>query len=127
MKKSPRKKSLVKKKNFVPLKNGDLKDVPVIQGHYDEIHDWKMDPKGYFLIKIDRKNKEIILAHCKKIGVISTVIKGKKPQDLYYEVHKKKLISTIDHAAYLGKELEKAYVALRTRKRYTQDKELNFR
>ena len=24
---------------------------------YHRIKDWKMDPKGYFLIKVDKKNK----------------------------------------------------------------------
>ena len=28
-----------------------------IPAKYDKIKDWVMDPKGYFLIKVDRKNK----------------------------------------------------------------------
>ncbi len=125
------KKKIISKKpthKFVALKNkNELDKVKTIQGDYDEMDDWKMDPKGYFLIKIDRKRKVIQAAHCKKIGVIDLIIEGEKPQDIYFEVQKLKLISRIDHAAYLGKELEKAYIALRTRKRYVQDKELAFR
>jgi len=37
---------------------------------------------------------------------------------------KRGLISRLDHAAYLGKEIEKAMVALRNNLHYTQDEEL---
>ncbi len=110
------------KHNIVPHKN--TKEATVIASHYDEEKDWRMDPKGYFLIKLDRRRKIIKAAHCKKIGVFDIIIEGKKPQDIYHEVHKRGLISRTDHAAYLGKELEKAYLALRTKKAYVQDEEL---
>ena len=32
---------------------------------YHRIKDWKMDPKGYFLIAIDRKNFFIRVGYCK--------------------------------------------------------------
>ena len=31
---------------------------------YDKIRDWVMDPKGYFLIRIDRENNLIRVAYC---------------------------------------------------------------
>lgn len=37
-----------------------------------------------------------------------------------------KLISRLDHAAYLGRELKKAEIALKLGKNYVQDSELNF-
>ena len=33
----------------------DLKIKKFIKARYHKIKDWKMDPKGYFLIKIDKK------------------------------------------------------------------------
>ena len=41
---------------------------------YHKIKDWKMDPKGYFLIAIDKKNKIIRVGYCKftKLGSSST-------------------------------------------------------
>jgi tetrahydromethanopterin S-methyltransferase subunit A len=110
------------KHKIIPHKNA--KQAPIISSHYDEQKDWQMDPKGYFLIKLDRRRKVIKAAHCKKIGVFDIIIEGKKPQDIYYEVHTRGLISRIDHAAYLGKELEKAYIALKTKKAYVQDEEM---
>ena len=41
-----------------------------IKAKYHKIKDWVMDPKGYFLIAIDRKKKIIIVGYCifKKLG-----------------------------------------------------------
>ncbi|MAG60979.1 hypothetical protein CL619_04285 [archaeon] len=107
-----------------PVKNKDaLDEVPVIVGNYDEIEDWSMDPKGYFLIRVNKERSILELAHCKQLGIIDCIFEGKKPQDIYYELHKKKLISRVDHAAYIGKELHKAYVCLKKEKEYVQDEE----
>ena len=35
-----------------------------IEAKYDRIKDWKMDPKGYFLIKVDKEAKKIRVAYC---------------------------------------------------------------
>ena len=35
-----------------------------IPAKYDKIKDWKMDPKGYFLIKIDKESNLIRVAYC---------------------------------------------------------------
>ena len=37
-----------------------------ISAKYDKIKDWKMDPKGYFLIKIDKEHNLIRVAYCTK-------------------------------------------------------------
>lgn len=111
----------------VGVQNKDaLDEVPVIVGEYDEIEDWSMDEKGYFLIRVNRERKILELAHCKKLGVIDCIFEGKKPQDVYYELHKAGLISRIDHAAYVGKELHKAFICLQKGLEYTQDSELVF-
>ena len=36
-----------------------------IVAKYHKIKDWKMDPKGYFLIEVDRKKKIIQVGYCK--------------------------------------------------------------
>ena len=110
---------------IAPIKNKkDLKDIKTVSGDYHEIKDWRMDPRGYFLIKVDKRRKMLVAAHCKKLGVIDLVIQGKKPQDIYFEIHKRKLLSRVDHAAYVGKELEKAYLSLKYKLNYVQDQEL---
>ena len=37
----------------------------VIQGKFDEYKDFKLDPAGYFLVRINKETKEIEAAHCR--------------------------------------------------------------
>ena len=97
----------------------------VIEGSYDEIKDFKLDKDGYFLIKLDRENKKIVVGFCKEQNKVLVKIIGNKPSDIYSEVIKKGLIKRADHAAYLGKECQKAYIALQGNFDYVQDKELD--
>ncbi|MFH2020132.1 MAG: DUF4346 domain-containing protein [archaeon] len=101
-------------------------DVKVIRGSYHNFDDWVQDEKGYFLIRLNKKNKTVELGYCKKLNIIEVVIEGKTPQEVYFTAIEQKLVSRLDHAAYLGKELEKAYVALKLGIEYVQDEELNF-
>ena len=101
-------------------------NIEVIESHYDEIKDFVMDNDGYFLIKIDKQSKKIIVGFCKEGNKILVKIIGKKPSDIYHAVIKKGLIKRLDHAAYLGKECQKAYTALKQNLEYVQDDELNF-
>ncbi len=102
-----------------PIKNPALEDVPVLMGSYNDYADWKLDPSGYFLIRINEGLLEV--AHCKEVGVIDIVIKGSRPQEVYFTVIEKNLISRFDHAAYLGKELQKAFTCLKNGSDYVQD------
>lgn len=96
-----------------------------IEGKYDNRKDFILDPKGYFLIKIDRNKKMIHVGFCESRNVIQMIISGKTPQEVYFTASKLDLISRYDHAAYLGKELEKAYLAIKLNLDYVQDEELN--
>ncbi len=84
------------------------------------------DPKGWFKIYVDRNNDEIIV-HYKpsyrdtKSGLI---IKGKSPSSIYRKIAELGLISRFEHAAYLGSELQKAYIALKLGRSYIQDSDL---
>ena len=99
----------------------------VIEAHYDDNKEFKLDPKGYFLIRVDRKSKKIEVGFCAKTNVVSITIKGNKPIDVYQTILKEKIIDGPDHAAYLGRELQKAYIALQLGIEYVQDDELDFK
>ena len=99
-------------------------DCKIVRGDYHHIKHWKQDRKGYSLIRIDRRKKLIELGYCKKNNVVEVVIQGKTPQEVYYTACKMKLLSRLDHAAYLGKEVEKAYLALKYKLKYKQDEEM---
>ena len=98
---------------------------------YDKILDWKMDPKGYFLIKLDRDKKLIRVAYCifSKLGNdpihdMIAEITGKNAIEIVNTIIRKKYISTLQHAADMGIELHKAEIALKYNYKYTQDKDL---
>jgi dihydropteroate synthase-like protein len=76
-------------------------------------HQWKLDPAGSFNIFIDNgkiyaKNGDITVA-------------GEDPQAIIDTLADMGLVSMMDHAGYLGKELEKAHLAIRFRRSYLQD------
>ncbi len=81
---------------------------------------WRPDPKGYFIIKVFRDTKEIGIRHYTYKNKPTIQFNGKKASHLYEQVIKKKLVSRLDHAAYIGKELMKAEYALKNNKRYVQ-------
>ena len=99
---------------------------------YHKIKDWKMDPKGYFLIRIDKKKKIIQVVYCKftrlgnsPINDMVAVIKGKTAIEIVNTLIREKFISTLQHAADMGIELHKAELSLKYGFNYIQDKDLN--
>jgi len=98
---------------------------------YNKIKDWKMDPKGYFLIHINKKQKWIEVGYCKftKLGnspvndMIAT-IKGKTAIEIVNTLIREKFISSLQHAADMGIELHKAELSLKYNFKYIQDKDL---
>jgi dihydropteroate synthase len=93
---------------------------------YDDMKEFVIDDKGYFLIRLDRKNKNIEVAFCAEKNKIALKVRGEKPIDIYQTIiNKEKLPIRKDHAAYLGRELQKAYVALKYNLEYVQDGELD--
>ncbi|MDP6548187.1 MAG: DUF4346 domain-containing protein [Candidatus Woesearchaeota archaeon] len=134
--------NLIKSANSCPVnairiidmeKNEDLVDVKVkedkikeVTSKYDDAKEFVIDAKGYFLIKIDRENKNIVVAFCNEKNKIVLKVTGKKPIDIYQTIiNKEKLPIRKDHAAYLGRELQKAYLALKYNLQYVQDDELD--
>lgn len=114
-------------------KNQDLVSVKVeedkvkeVIAEYDDTKEFIIDGKGYFLIRLDRKNKNIEVAFCKEKNKITLKIIGKRPIDIYQTIiNKEKLPIRKDHAVYLGRELQKAYIALNYNLEYVQDDELD--
>ena len=98
---------------------------------YHKIKDWKMDPKGYFLIAVDKDEEFIKVGYCKftKLGNnpvndMVAEIKGKTAIELVNTLIKEKFISSLQHAADMGIELHKAELSLKYGFKYIQDKDL---
>ena len=105
-----------------------------IKAKYHRIRDWKMDPRGYFLINVDPKKKFIMVGYCKfsKLGNspvhdMVAIIKGKTAIEIVNTLIRKNFISTLQHAGDMGIELHKAEVSLKYGFKYTQDKELKIK
>ena len=107
----------------VKLKEDNIKEVTA---EYDDSKEFVIDDKGYFLIKLDRKAKNIEIAFCNGKNKMILKVTGKKPIDIYQTILNKENIDIRkDHAAYLGRELQKAYLALKYNLQYVQDNELD--
>jgi tetrahydromethanopterin S-methyltransferase subunit A len=85
---------------------------------------WSLDKKGYFLIRINQEKQLIEVGHCNCDNQMLRVYIGKKPEDIMYKIIDDGNVSQLDHAAYLGKELQKAFLALKHNMTYVQDSEL---
>eukprot|EP01024_Parvocaulis_polyphysoides_P059093 TRINITY_DN6379_c1_g1_i1.p1 TRINITY_DN6379_c1_g1~~TRINITY_DN6379_c1_g1_i1.p1 ORF type:complete len:180 (-),score=8.52 TRINITY_DN6379_c1_g1_i1:304-774(-) len=105
----------------------------------------KLDPEGYFIIKVDDSEKTIIaelysnsindkgqacdsdtgeVIGCKKGGVRypRTTYKGVSAKDLCVKILEQSDLNLMqDHAAYLGREFQKAEIALLYNLEYVQD------
>ncbi|MHB1652564.1 MAG: DUF4346 domain-containing protein [Desulfitobacteriaceae bacterium] len=83
--------------------------------------EWEPDPEGFFVILTDAASGSIICEHYATESVRTEVIKGTDATSIYKTAIHRGLLSRLDHAAYLGKELEKAEIALGSGKKYIQD------
>ena len=82
-----------------------------------------LDAEGMFKIAIDRSEGMLVAVHFTSIEMNKpiNVIKGKTAEIVYTKIMALGLVTQLDHAAYLGSELAKAEIALRTGKEYIQD------
>ena len=107
----------------------------------------ELDPKGYFLIKIEPKTNELILEHylndidqkgraidpksgeaigctTKSRNQPNNIYRGKSAKQLGIQIsegHGPLPISHLDHAIYIGRELQRAEQCLISGKQYIQD------
>ena len=105
-----------------------------ITAKYHKIKDWVMDPKGYFLINIDRKNNLLRVGYCKftkqgnnPVNDMVAEIVGKTAVEIVNTLIKENYISSLQHAGDMGIELCKAELALKHNLTYVQDKDLNLK
>ncbi|MAR52644.1 MAG: hypothetical protein CMK50_05755 [Propionibacteriaceae bacterium] len=106
-----------------------------------------LDPLGYFVIRVDVASSELVIEHygntidekglardpesgevisCRKSGprTPSAVLRGRTAKELgiaLVEGDGPYLLSHLDHAMYLGRELQKAEQCLRNGNTYEQD------
>lgn len=91
------------------------------RGTFDPYKDKVIDPRGYFLIRINREKQEIELAHCTHDHIIQKGVRGKNAEEVYTTAIKMGMVTALEYAAYLGAELKKADYALRYGLEYVQE------
>ncbi|HEY4499994.1 MAG TPA: DUF4346 domain-containing protein [Candidatus Paceibacterota bacterium] len=94
---------------------------------WDDWKDWVQDNGCYVLIRIYSDTKEVGVAICDYHHVILMEFRGQRLQDIYNFIfkynreNKKGWFTRFDHAAYLGKELQRAWQALELGMEYCQE------
>jgi len=83
----------------------------------------KLDPAGYFVIMVMKeKENPLLVEHYSNDGTLRNIIEGKDSASICATLIEKKLISQLDHAAYLGRELARAERSLVSDLKYIQDR-----
>lgn len=97
----------------------------VIRAEPDSPTAWTYDPLGFFLVHLDRDRRLLVLEHYGQDRQLLHRLEGDTAAALSQTAVRLGLLSRLDHAAYLGRELAKAEAALRLQLRYEQDSPLS--
>lgn len=80
-----------------------------------------LDPAGFLVVYPDR-GRGLVLEHYRNDGVLDCVLEGATPTAVGATAVERGLVSRLDHAIYLGRELARAEESLRTGLPYVQDR-----
>src|SRR5207249_6673068 len=79
------------------------------------------DPAGFFVVLIDRADARLLVEHYTADGALGHRLAGADAESLCAALIEWQLLTRLDHAAYMGRELAKAEAALRLGIEYRQD------
>jgi len=104
------------------------KEIPLIKAKKTPEKDIILDPNGFFVIEINRDQKEIRVEYYSNVyrnerivsGKLEKVFSGEKANALCDTIAKNVPSLLPEHYMYLGRELQKAQYALEQNKKYTQ-------
>lgn len=80
-----------------------------------------LDKAGYFVIYLEPRTKNLVVEHYTNQGLLDCVMEGSSTGALYSEAIERKLVTRLDHAAYLGRELARAEQSLLQGDPFVQD------
>jgi tetrahydromethanopterin S-methyltransferase subunit A len=80
------------------------------------------DPAGFFVVYPDARRQRLIVEHYTVAAVLDCIIEGTSPAAIAAEAIERGLLTRLDHAAYLGRELALAGRSLKSGERYVQDR-----
>lgn len=88
-----------------------IEDAQKIHDEVAHINYEQRDPRGHFTFKIDRETQKIHVYHWNDSDIINEY-SATKPEKLQHMIHRDCVISDINHAMYIGRQLERCRVAL---------------
>lgn len=94
---------------------------PIETVFVDEAEPLVLDPAGYFVVYPESRRRTLVLEHYTNKGVLDAVLEGRTAGGMYQAAISRSLISRLDHAAYLGRELARAEQSLKDGTPYVQD------
>ena len=89
--------------------------------HASEPEELVLDKAGYFVIYPDARARRLIVEHYTNQGVLDCILEGASTGALYSAAIDRHLVTRLDHAAYLGRELARAEHSLLTGSPFVQD------
>ena len=89
--------------NLVPFKSTSIERIQA-----SEPKRLTLDKAGYFVVYPDLRAKRLVVEHYTNQGVLDCVLEGGSTGALYSEAIERQLLTRLDHAAYLGRELARA-------------------
>jgi hypothetical protein len=104
------------------------KEIPLIYAKKTQEKDVILDPNGFFVIEVDKKQKEIRVEYYSNVyknnkivsGILEKVFLGKKADALCDTIVKNVPELIAIHYTYIGRELQRAQCALEKNKKYVQ-------
>lgn len=109
-----------------------MKEVEEIEAEEDK--NMRFDERGFFIILV---KDEILVEHYLNVqkegtlevetGELNRIIRGTSAKAICDTLIRENMISRLDHAAYLGRELQKAEIALKHDLKYEQCEPLKYR
>ena len=84
----------------------------------------KLDRAGFFIVHPKAETDLLLVEHYKNTGEPTCIIEGNEPAAICAEIIERGLISQLDHAAYLGRELERAKLSMQLNFSFRQDRAL---
>jgi hypothetical protein len=105
------------------------KEVSLIEAKKTQQKDVILDPAGFFVIEVQKKQKKILVEYYSNVykknkivsGKLEKVFSGTKASALCDTIIKHVPNLRTEHYAYLGRELQRAQCALGKNKKYEQD------
>lgn len=111
---------------ITPTAEREKETARVIEATYNSEKEWVMDPKGFVTIKPFQELGMIKVRCYTGKHELLYVVQGRKAEDIFNTLIRLKTVSTLQHAAYVGSELQKAEIAIRFNLEYVQDDPLQW-